>query len=505
MSGGSGGKPRETIVIVHGTFTGHDEKQPKWWHPKSEDCFIARLHAGLQERGVALRCWAHEEDSIQVFHWSGRNHWVDRAESAARLAAYVKELSTAGWACHLVGHSHGGNVIVDALRLLKGRPEEGSVRSVATLGTPFLDLSAVVAGQQRQTQFDLWVVIYLSLAFILAFPFVRFWQQGALTAENAVMATLSGVGWLVIFGLFLGIKAVFDRWLSKARSAVAAERSIPALAVNSPYDEAWQLLHHVREAASPVAVKEGILRYLYGRAKSYVDQRSEVARIFGAVRFGDLNRWQKLVCGALFAVVLLMPVADLIWFAGGEFSWQRVVGLLLVMYPTFLVFVAILSLGAKWLMSAYVWPSHYVAFILQSAFILPNEVGVYIVRRQMWPFLQRFALGLDGYGFDLPKVQTLPDKAGSASFSQAWMPADAQARALEVRSHGIARHVGSAATVLTRIALSAEEISDLLGEIEADQTLVHAAYYQDERCLQQLADWLASQVTSGPVVSCNTA
>lgn len=491
MAGPLTGTSKETIIIVHGTFSAHVAEVPKWWHPTSRAEFIPRLHQALEARGVAARCWAHCEEGLPVFHWRGRNNWIDRADAAAQLAQYLRDLSRAGWTCHVVAHSHGGNVIVDALRILRGSGEERSVASVVTLGTPFVDVSPSIERQQRRSVFDLWSTIYLTLLLVLIYPFVRLWQQNQLTAEKLAGAVVNTLGWLVIFALFLLIRHWAIRRKRRVANEGAPNRTLPALAINSHYDEAWQLLHHIRETVSPLAVTEGIAAYLYRRIKSYLHQRSEIARIFGTVRFGDLKRWQKAICVVFFILVLLAPVIDLVVFAGGEVALPRMVALLLLMYVFGFLVVAILSLGAKWLMGAYLWPWWYAGFLLQAPLIVPSEIGIYIGRRQSWPILQRLVMGLDGYRFDLPRVSMLPENAGAAEFVFQPMLPEVERRALDGRSEWISRHLGSAAMVFSRIVLSASEISTLLSEVEGDQTLVHAAYYTDADCIPQITEWIA--------------
>lgn len=71
------------------------------------------------------------------FFWSGANSWIDRKNAAESLAAYLSKLMP-HWRCHLVSHSHGGNVCHEAIRILamSNIEPEREVRLV-TLGTPF--------------------------------------------------------------------------------------------------------------------------------------------------------------------------------------------------------------------------------------------------------------------------------------------------------------------------------------------------------------------------------
>ena len=41
--------------------------------------------------------------------------WIDRTLAGSSLAANINKLQADGWRCHVVAHSHGGNVVVEAL------------------------------------------------------------------------------------------------------------------------------------------------------------------------------------------------------------------------------------------------------------------------------------------------------------------------------------------------------------------------------------------------------
>src|SRR5262249_14640169 len=110
---------KETVIIVHGTWAAPDGQKTRWYQPMEgghdRTAFIAKLDAALSERGSPARCWNHCTPSDQIFRWSGDNSWIARTRGAAELGSYVMELRNKGWCCHIVAHSHGGNVVVEAL------------------------------------------------------------------------------------------------------------------------------------------------------------------------------------------------------------------------------------------------------------------------------------------------------------------------------------------------------------------------------------------------------
>lgn len=133
---------KETIIIVHGTWAAQETGVKKWYEPY-EDCqasegFVAKLDSALRERGSPAQCWAHCHGSSKIFSWSGDNSWIARTNAALVLADYVTALTKEKWLCHLIAHSHGGNVIVEALPRLLSIKENKFIGKIVTLGTSFI-------------------------------------------------------------------------------------------------------------------------------------------------------------------------------------------------------------------------------------------------------------------------------------------------------------------------------------------------------------------------------
>jgi hypothetical protein len=105
---------KETVIVVHGTFDGPVAGTTKWW--QSGGSFCESLDAEFKTLGFPARCWAHcEGGQHSEFSWDGRNNWRSRYEAAIRLNEHTEVLRKDGWRCHLVAHSHGGNVVIRAL------------------------------------------------------------------------------------------------------------------------------------------------------------------------------------------------------------------------------------------------------------------------------------------------------------------------------------------------------------------------------------------------------
>ena len=125
----------DLVILVHGTFAGDDsDTGNKWWQSGS------RAVLQLERRLPKNVCVATGEE---VFHWSGENGERARSKAAVQLLEHLRPLEEAGRSYHLVGHSHGGSVIWNALRMatLSRKPLRG-LESWATVGTPFLHQSS---------------------------------------------------------------------------------------------------------------------------------------------------------------------------------------------------------------------------------------------------------------------------------------------------------------------------------------------------------------------------
>ena len=119
------------VVMVHGTFAADaSDSDAKWWQHNS------RAANQLQSKvppGVRV---AEGDD---VFHWSGENSERARNKAALNLLNHLDRMEQSGRDYHLVGHSHGGSVIWNALRMATlTRRQLNHLKSWTTVGTPHL-------------------------------------------------------------------------------------------------------------------------------------------------------------------------------------------------------------------------------------------------------------------------------------------------------------------------------------------------------------------------------
>ena len=134
---------RAVTLVVHGTYAA----QAKWWRlgTNGEATFADRLEDELSRRGLSGTVWKPalaEGLDYSSFAWSGRNRHRHRIRGASGLSSSLNELAQRVAATpsepltvNFVAHSHGGNVVLEALRHLRPNVRVGRI---ALLGTPLV-------------------------------------------------------------------------------------------------------------------------------------------------------------------------------------------------------------------------------------------------------------------------------------------------------------------------------------------------------------------------------
>lgn len=241
-AGDAGGQDQYPLVItVHGTFAsdpGDDGEQ--WWQRGS--AFITALTERLADNGIA-------RISVQPFHWSGLNSDHARLRAAAALAADLATVKKTGRPVAVIAHSHGGNVLMEALVQRRTRRP---LAAVLTLGTPFFT--------RRLKPLPTLIALFKVLLGLAVAPAMLMYAWFALpTALDGSrvelmvlpLAVLAGVVWALV----RGARALMRQRgaMKRARMAVAPDRW---LVIQSPRDEAMRLLESA-VAIKPVYVTRG--------------------------------------------------------------------------------------------------------------------------------------------------------------------------------------------------------------------------------------------------------
>jgi hypothetical protein len=493
---------KETVIIVHGTWAGPNPDRTQWYQPTEDagaaDGFVSKLNAALQERGSSARCWAHcyKYRSIfssvpgEIFSWSpGENNWIARTQAAFALADYVAKLQKEGWRYHIVAHSHGGNVVVEALPLLIAEPVyRNLLGKIVTLGTPFLDTISPI--RRRTVLQEKWLP---RIGLTVYFTWFATQIVAVLFALLPPSAAYSLTAALAILAFIIGVRFVRINRAAQRREPTQAPNTL--LAISCPTDEAWQILNHLPKIDNPLSIQTNLLWYLVSSWRGHLVRLRQVSRIRGARSYGDIGIEARFVAALLDICVAAVIIVTCFVIAQPDERLNDRVSYLVLGSTLLLVVIAVAvaftaTYGAKFYSA--VWsPFRTLAQLLQSFASVGPALGTYLVRRWSWPVLLRMVLGLEGYGFRRPPVRQFPSSVSEPFAKYESMPPGSEQRALEKRSAWITRHLGEVSQTFSNLVVTAADITSLLRKVEADQTLVHAAYYTDDECIARIADWIA--------------
>jgi hypothetical protein len=439
---------KETVIVVHGTWAAPDPQKRSWYQrpeASSPEGFTTKLDEALQARGSSARCWAHCVHDDQIFQWSGENSWIARTRAAAALGDYVERLREMGWRCHIIAHSHGGNIVVEALPRLISAPEvKEFLGKIITLGTPFVDTMSPIIKRMTLVRRTLTAISWIGFAWILFGCLESIWvyEYGPPHRSASFFFEAAWIVWVEYFFVpFLltmqltGLDAVVAccfvllivtavwvfRSFRNRRLMVSNEgwKSQPNfLAIGSKYDEAWQILHHMRVVENPLAIKTPFFRYIGQRIRLQILQNSQVARIYGAKSFRDLRIIGKcalLVAGLAFILVVAGPLV-----VGREELAQAYLARRAVNYDLMLFYVlpsAVFAAGFILFFTRMLGADFYSAALTPIRWCLHrffavtgifSETVTYLIRRQGWSVLLAMAMGLEGYKHKLPVVEWYP-------------------------------------------------------------------------------------------------
>jgi hypothetical protein len=285
---------------------------------------------------------------------------------------------------------------------------------------------------------------------------------------------------------------------SKSQASVKENVAVPDLLIGSPMDEAWQILHHMRIIENPLAVKSNVFTYLFSSWRTSIAQSVEIERIHGAISYGDLNKNAKFWLGLLF-VWLLMPLWQPVLTSLTKLTtppWAPLSVVIAVLVAGLLALLLFTGYYGREFYSAFLTPFRWVGRRLDSTVDAFSEIATYVVRRRGWSVLQSMAMGLEGFRYEFPRVYQTPTLATKSVGKYEDIPAGALQRALEMRSAWIDRYFGDLTKLFSQMVVTASDLSSLLHTVENDPSLVHAAYYTDEECIERIAGWIAGKETA---------
>jgi hypothetical protein len=212
------------ITLVHGTFA----RNAAWCKLDSPLC-------------QALSKALGPDVVFSPFAWSGRNSFQDRQIATEKLASHLANLRTSypQYKHSAIAHSHGGNILVNALA---GLPE--GLDSAICLSTPFFIIQPKPEGRFMEQKLLAYVVITVCFSLI----YLVYWVSNQLFSSLTTRILLgSTILIALIIGYFLVIRDSADLKISRIESvyerllASSTKRSLVSykmLLMRSPRDEA---------------------------------------------------------------------------------------------------------------------------------------------------------------------------------------------------------------------------------------------------------------------------
>ena len=198
---------RETVLLIHGTFA---NEALSWWLPGSDFC--RKLDAALLRRKSWARCWAHIVNPTEVFAWTGSNLEIERRFAGDMLAKEIINLETTTDIdrYHIVAHSHGGNVVLNALHSLAESPKK--LGAIIFLGTPVLSFPRLLPWLNRS---GLSILLYASglLLGIIAAVYRRESLYSITTSEGSPVDALFFTGeypWFILLAVGFGLSLLYE-------------------------------------------------------------------------------------------------------------------------------------------------------------------------------------------------------------------------------------------------------------------------------------------------------
>jgi hypothetical protein len=222
------------VITVHGTFAADpSDDGEQWWQRGS--AFTSALAERLAGKGVP-------GIDVRPFHWSGLNSDQARLRAAAALAGTLATAKKTGRPVAVIAHSHGGNVLMEALVQRRTR---WPLAAVLTLGTPFF--------KRRLKPLPTLIALFKVLLGLAVAPAMLMYAWMALPTAldgsriELIVLPLLILG-LVIWAFYSGARALVRQRRARQRAQMVVDPS-RWLVIQSPRDEAMRLLE------SAVAVK----------------------------------------------------------------------------------------------------------------------------------------------------------------------------------------------------------------------------------------------------------
>ncbi|MDP2393279.1 MAG: alpha/beta hydrolase [Methylococcaceae bacterium] len=520
---------KETIIVVHGTFSAKKEDCSNWYAPEQLFCKLLDKELAFNRSGA--RCWKHLNPGEDFFHWDGRNDWLSRHTASDRLKHIIQRLIDHGWVVHLVGHSHGGNVIMDAIMDRDRCVESWYKGRVVLLGTPiYKDLASYES--RLEYQLLLWIVVSLFCWFFLTLYSVSNTNVAAIFNDETTVtfrygmfiATVASLA--TFFLLYHAIKYATSNFYAISRFFLLLQirweimendqkpftpvegkiRDSPCfMIINSRFDEAYKSLSELRQSPSPFIPNSGT-----GSINENISvmQKLKIAIFWNCNRLGVIinslcNNFEAKVINTLnisnfWSMILigtLLILAEVLWGQRTSLalSMQLSISNQSLVYITVVTIVLLLScffrkvFGSAFLLPGLVvtnLPLAIFKFTQASLFLISEN----FIKNKVWEFIKSFSLGINGAPRKTKDI-LVDIKLAEQIF-------------VELPMEIIDKVKLSQKPLLTdiqellykdEIMWSPVALKDEL--IKLDFPMVHTVYYRETTCIKKMANWICEPLT----------
>ncbi|MEM7544723.1 MAG: hypothetical protein AAF367_04235 [Pseudomonadota bacterium] len=252
------------LITVHGTGAGDETAEgERWW----------QLGSGFQAALGERLDLDPDRVAILPFQWAqGLNSETMRRLAARDLLDLLYELEESGQDYYLIGHSHGGSVIYNALLMsLRKDRRLQHMRQWCTVGTPFLDYRPNRRLWQRLAGVNLMIYAIAIFAILTGLSFlVRDWIDPLTSERGDLVRTYAQL--IGIFGLLLllilyrrgrssvirieGTLKIHGGFSKPEKRRVEAEYGKYWLGLWHQEDEAISALANIRHVSMPIVMPE---------------------------------------------------------------------------------------------------------------------------------------------------------------------------------------------------------------------------------------------------------
>ncbi len=409
-----------------------------------------------------------------------------------RLRKEIKRLKSDGWIVNLVGHSHGGNIIIDATTDDEGETQPWLNGRVMLFGTPIYR-NSWDHRKRLKLRLGTWLVLSLIawLALILystrGFNPLAAFADGTATQDFAIFVGVTlffATCFLVLSAVgFLGIpeKTMKYRW------------SPAFLAINTPFDEAYRSLAGLPGSDNPfLSAKKSSAQTETSPFADFVQLLASVkSSLTGKIR----NTLKTIAILPAAFVALLLFLVGLAWRPFAEAVTSRSLsdpGLSMALFVTVMLLLLVACFSRRRFGYAMLFPGILIAntvpLIFKTLFGMLLSIFDSVLKKAAWGLLKSFGLGISGAPRKAEDIDVNLEPRGDNLYLE--LPT----KIVEAVKKEQEPHLKNIQDFLYKadIKWTPGELREQLEE--TDFPMIHTTYYRNPYCIQKTADWIAEPV-----------